>query len=138
MKLKDVMTQNVEVIRPNETLWDAAKLMKERKIGSLPVCDGEQLLGIVTDRDLVLRGIAENLDFHTARVKEIMSSPIVYCFEDQEAGDVARIMEVKKIRRVVVLSRDKKLVGIASIDNLAENMVLAGEVLAHLVQSQAA
>lgn len=138
MKLKDVMSQNVEVIRPEITLLDAAKLMRDKNVGSLPVCDGDRLLGIVTDRDLVVRALAEGRDVQSVPIKSIMSTPIVYAFDDQDVGEAARIMEVKKIRRIAVLNRDKKLVGIASIDNFAENSVLAGEVLAHLVQSQAA
>jgi CBS domain-containing protein len=138
MKLKDVMTRNVEVIRPEATLMEAARIMKEKNVGSLPVCDGDRLLGIITDRDLVVRALAEKRDIADIQIKTLMSTPIVYAFEDHDVDDAARIMEVKKIRRIAVLSRDKKLVGIASIDNFAENRVLAGEVLAHLVQSQAA
>jgi CBS domain-containing protein len=135
MKLKEVMTKEVETIRPDANLQETAKLMKERDIGSLPVLDGDRLVGMITDRDLVIRSISENRDNRTAKVKDVMSTPIVYCFEDQDAEEVARIMEVKKLRRVVVLNKDKRMVGIVSLDNLSENQALAGEVLANLTHS---
>jgi CBS domain-containing protein len=135
MQLKDVMTQDVEIIRPDANLQEAALIMRNQDIGSLPVCDGDRLVGMITDRDIVVRCITENRDCINTSVKDVMTSPIVYCFEDQDANEVARIMEVKKIRRIVVLNRDKRLVGIASIDNLAENQALAGEVLANLTHS---
>src|SRR4051812_38522677 len=141
MKLKAVMNPEVAVIRPDVSLQEAARIMKERDIGSLPVCDEDRLVGMVTDRDLVIRGLSENRDPLKTLVKEVMSAPVIYCYEDQEVEDVARIMEVKKIRRVVILNREKRMVGIASVENLAENQALAGEVLAsltHIIHSQAA
>lgn len=141
MKLDTLMTRNVEVIHPDSNLMEAAKLMQKYDIGSLPVCEGDRLVGMLTDRDIVVRGIAQNKDYLKTCVKEVMTTPIVYCYEDQEAEEVARVMEVKKIRRVVVLNRKKRMVGIASLDNLAESQAIAGEILArltHRIHSEAA
>src|SRR4051794_6703088 len=121
MKVHDVMTENVLVVHPEASLQEAAKMMKDNDIGSLPVCDQDRLVGMVTDRDLVIRGLCEQSENPNMTCKDVMTSPIVYCFEDQDTGDVARIMEAKKIRRVVVLNRDKRMVGIATLDNFAEN-----------------
>jgi CBS domain-containing protein len=135
MKVQDVMTENVLVIHPGASLQEAAEMMKDNDIGSLPVCDQDRLLGMITDRDLVIRGLCEQPNHPNLKCKDVMTSPIVYCFEDQDTGDVARIMEAKKIRRVVVLNRNKRLVGIATLDNFAENQALAGEILANLTHS---
>lgn len=130
-----MMTHHVEFIRPDATIEEAAKMMKDHNIGSLPVCDGDRLVGMVTDRDLVIRAVSDRKNLQKTHVKEVMSTPIVYCFDDQEAEEAARIMEVKKIRRVVVLDRAKRMVGIATLDNLAETQALAGEVIANLTHS---
>jgi CBS domain-containing protein len=132
MKLKEIMTTEVEVIHPDMTLIEAAQKMKEMGIGALPVCDGDRLTGMVTDRDIVVRGIAANLNPEKTPVRSIMSSPIIYCYDDMDAQEAARIMEVKQIRRLAVLSREKRMIGIASLGDLAVttgNEELAGEVL---------
>lgn len=130
--VKDVMTPNVQVILPDWSARDAALKMKEMDVGALPVCDGERLIGLVTDRDIAVRMAALGHDPRLTSVYEVMSSPIVYCFEDQPVEDVARIMEVRQIRRLVVLDRNKRLTGIVSLGDIAFKTGrddLAGEIL---------
>ena len=119
MNLKDVMTSHVEVIRPETTLEDAAKKMKDVDAGSMPVCDGDRLVGMVTDRDITVRATAQGVDPKSMTVKEVMSPNVVYGFEEQDVADAARIMEDKQIRRLLVLNRQKRLVGIVSLGDLA-------------------
>lgn len=130
--VKDVMTPNVQVILPDWSAQDAALKMKEMDVGALPVCDGERLIGLVTDRDIAMRMAALGHDPRHTSVYEVMSSPIIYCFEDQAVEDVARIMEVRQIRRLVVLDRNKRLTGIVSLGDIAFKTGrddLAGEIL---------
>ncbi len=119
MNLKDVMSSHVEVIRPETTLEDAAKKMKDVDAGSMPVCDGDRLVGMVTDRDITVRATAQGVDPKSMTVKEVMSPNVVYGFEEQDVADAARIMEDKQIRRLLVLNRQKRLVGIVSLGDLA-------------------
>ena len=119
MKLKDIMTEKVEVIGPDTSLYEAARKMRDLDVGSLPVCDGERLVGMLTDRDLTVRAVAEGRDPKTAPVRDSMTPDIVYCFENQTAADAERIMGEKQIRRLPVLDRDKRLAGIVSLGDLA-------------------
>ncbi len=117
--LKEIMTPGVEVIAPNATAADAARKMKDLDVGAIPVCDGERLLGMVTDRDLVIRVLALSRSPVEARVSDAMTLGLVYCFEDQNAEAAAELMAEKQIRRIPVLSRNKRLVGIVSLGDLA-------------------
>jgi CBS domain-containing protein len=120
MKVRELMTEEVEVVHPNDSLMDAAQKMRVRDIGFLPVCDGDRLVGAVTDRDLVLRSIAEGIDPKTSLGRDVVTSPVVYCFEDDDVQDAAKLMEQHQIRRIVVLSRkDKRLVGVVSLGDIA-------------------
>ena len=132
MKLKDIMTPIVEVVHPDTALQDCARKMKANDIGSIPVCDGDRLVGMVTDRDLVIRAFAEGLSPNDIAVREVMSSPIVFAFEDEDVASAARIMEVKQIRRLAVLNHKRRLVGIVSLGDVAAktgNEALSGEIL---------
>jgi len=119
MQLKEMMTPNVEVIHPDATLQEAAQKMKGLDVGPLPVCTGKRLEGMLTDRDITVRAVAEGRDPRTTKVQEVMTSEVVYAFEDQDITEAARLMEECQIRRVVVLNRDKQLVGIVSLGDLA-------------------
>ncbi|HEX2861991.1 MAG TPA: CBS domain-containing protein [Lacunisphaera sp.] len=131
MKVRDVMTPHARCIGPDSTLVEAAEQMGELDVGSLPICSNDRLAGIVTDRDLALRGITGERDARTTRVREVMSPGIVYVFDDQDVEEAARLMEVKQIRRLPVLNREKRLVGIVSLGDLAVDagMALSGEAL---------
>jgi CBS domain-containing protein len=132
MLVSEIMTRGVESIAPDDTLQDAAMRMKECGVGPLPVCENQSVVGMVTDRDITLRAVAEGLDPATTTVRDVMSAEIVCCFDDQEVEVAARLMQSKQIRRVLVLDRDKKLVGIVTLGDLASEAVdtqRAGEIL---------
>jgi CBS domain-containing protein len=113
------MTPHVEVIHPDATLREAAQRMQTLDVGPIPVCDGDRLQGMLTDRDITIRATAMGRDPNTTRVRDVMTPDIVYCFEDQDVQEAAQIMEERQIRRLVVLNRDKRLVGIVSLGDLA-------------------
>ena len=132
MKVNEIITHDPEVIRPETTLIEAAQKMKSMDIGMLPVCDGDRLVGVITDRDIAVRGVAQGYDPKTARVQEVMTPEVIYCFDDEDVKDVAKKMEEKQVRRLPVLNREKRLVGIVSLGDLAVRTgkeKLAGEVL---------
>ena len=113
------MTAHARCVGPDNTLVEAAGLMRELDVGSLPVCDNDRLAGMVTDRDLALRGVADGRDPNTTAIRDVMSPGIVYVFADQPVEEVARLMEERQIRRVPVLNREKRLVGIVSLGDIA-------------------
>lgn len=119
MKLKEVMTPGVEVIAPEATLQQAAAKMRRLNIGPLPVCDGDQLVGMLTDRDITVRAVAEGCDPTSTTVREAMTPDIAYCFDDQAIDDAIQMMEQYQIRRLPILDRDKRLVGMVSLGDLA-------------------
>jgi CBS domain-containing protein len=135
MKIREVMTQPVETINADAPATEAAARMRELDIGSLPVCDGERLRGFLTDRDIAVRLVAAGLDCRSTKVSEIMTPDAAYCFDDQTLDEAAVLMEAHQIRRLPILNRDKKLIGMLSLGDLAvrasgtEDRELADEVL---------
>jgi len=120
MQIRDVMTRGAECVRPASTLQEAAQKMKQLDVGPLPVCgDNDRLVGMVTDRDIAVRGVAEACDPRTTTVQQIMTPEVVFCYEDQDVRDAARLMQERQVRRLVVLNRDKRLTGIVSLGDLA-------------------
>jgi CBS domain-containing protein len=134
MQVLDVMSHGVECTPPTATLQQAARKMRELDVGPLPVCnENDRLVGMLTDRDITIRAVAEGLDPRTTLVRQVMTPEIVYCFSDQDVTEAARLMRDRQIRRLVVLDRHKRLVGIVSLGDLAVdtgNAQLAGDVLA--------
>jgi len=120
MKVKEVMTQDVLIANPRQSICDAAKLMAECDAGALPVGEEDRLVGVITDRDIAVRAVARRLSADTP-VRDIMSREVLYCFEDEDVDHVARNMADQQIRRLPVLDREKRLVGIVSIGDLALN-----------------
>jgi len=116
LRIKDVMTPQAEVLSPDATTEEAASAMKTLDIGVLPVCDEEGLVGILTDRDLVVRVLAATRDPKTMLVGEAMTPSVVYCFEDDEVEHAAAIMAGQQIRRLPVLDKNRKLVGLVKLD----------------------
>ncbi len=130
MLVKDVMTRQVEWIGPETTLLDAAKKMHDKDIGSLPVGENDRVIGMVTDRDITCRGVARNLNLASTPVRKVMTKKIIWCFDDQSIEDAAHIMEGKKVRRLVVMNREKRMVGFLSVDDLAHRAhALTGGIL---------
>ncbi len=119
MAIRDLMTRGVEVVKPDDNLVAAAKKMADLDIGFVPVCDGERLVGALTDRDITVRATAEGRDPQTTKVSEVMSPDVTYCMEDEDIDQTARRMKEKQLRRVLVVDRDKKLVGVVSLGDLA-------------------
>jgi CBS domain-containing protein len=120
MKVKEMMTRNVEVIQPNDSLQMAAQKMRDRDIGFLPVYEGDELIGVVTDRDIAIRAIANGTNPNAIVGREIVTSPVVYCFDDQDVEEAARLMRENQIRRLIVLDRkNNQSVGVISLGDLA-------------------
>ncbi|MGI8424518.1 MAG: CBS domain-containing protein [Chloroflexota bacterium] len=119
MKIQEIMTREVEVIHPNATIAEAAERMKQLNVGPLPVCDGVKVQGMITDRDITIRATAAGHDPNTTKVREVMSPDVVFAYEDQDVEEAAKLMSEKQIRRLVVLNRDKRLVGIVALGDLA-------------------
>jgi CBS domain-containing protein len=132
MQLREIMTPDVEVVDSKAVLKEAAAKMKQLDVGVMPVCDGEKLKGMLTDRDITVRATAEGRNPSKTKVSEIMSTDLAYCFEDQEVEEAVSLMEVKQIRRLPILSRDNRLVGIVSLGDIAVHAGdknLAGDTL---------
>lgn len=137
MLVKDIMTRDVEVIGPHDTLQQAAQRMKVFDIGVLPVCDGDRLEGMLTDRDITVVATADGMDPTHTSVEDVMTPDVVYCYEDQPIEEAASMMEEKRVRRLAVLNRKKRLTGIVSIGDLAEKSqdeTLSGQVLEKVSQ----
>ena len=128
MKVRDVMHGGVHWIEPVTPLIDIARLMRDEDIGCVPVGENDRLVGMVTDRDIVCRGIAAGRDCSTMVARDVMSSGILYCREGEELDDAVRIMEQHAIRRLPVINDDNRMVGILSLGDLS-NTQLSGEVL---------
>jgi CBS domain-containing protein len=140
MKVKDVMTRGVECVRPETTLQDAAARMKSLDVGPLPVCEGDRPVGIVTDRDIVVRAIAEGRDPRTTRVQDVMTREVVSVGENDDVKDAARLMKQHQIRRVIVAGADKGVTGIVSLGDIAVDTrddKLSGDVLEKVSESAA-
>ena len=137
MKIVEISTPDPQCISPNASLTEAAKKMRILDIGMLPVCENDQLIGTVTDRDITVRAVAEGLDPKTVKVRQMMTQEVVYCFENRSIEEAALLMEEKKIHRLPVLDAQRHLVGIVSIGDLASRaheQRLAGEVLERVAE----
>jgi CBS domain-containing protein len=135
MQVKEVMTENVSVVEPDTQIPQIARKMRDEDIGSLPVVENERLVGMVTDRDIVVRAVAEGQDVRTATAREAMSPRILYCFDDQTVEEVLENMGEQQIRRLPVVDRDKRLVGVVSLGDLAKSAKKkAGEALKEISQ----
>lgn len=133
MKVAEVMSSGVRIVRRDSSISEAARIMAEADVGALPVIEHERLIGMITDRDIAVRAVANDKPC-SARVDEIMSPELLYCFDDQEVAEAAEIMGELKVRRLPVLDRAKNLVGILSLDDVAqtENAAAAGQTLADI------
>ncbi len=116
--IAEVMTQDVEVLRPDETLRDAARAMADLDVGSLPVCDGRRLIGMITDRDITIRAVAEGKGGETP-VTEIMTDDVIWCTDTDSVDEVLQQMSDAQIRRIPVVDDDRNLVGIVALGDIA-------------------
>ena len=132
MLVKDAMSRRPEVIEPAETLAAAARKMRAAGIGALPVCEGGRLVGMITDRDIVVRAVAAGEDPRSATVRGAMTPQVVSCTEDEELDAAAMLMDEHAVRRMAVLDAAGHLIGVLSVDDLALfSRALAGEVIEH-------
>lgn len=130
MLVKEVMTSKMRSVTPDLSVQECARMMRDLEIGSLPVSKDGQLIGMITDRDICCRAVADGRDLAKTKAAEIMSKDVSWCFDDQDCADAAHLMEDKHIRRLTVLNREKAPVGLLSVDDLARcSHDLAGEVL---------
>lgn len=118
MQAQELMTRDVVTANPEETLQKVAKCMAELDIGVLPVSENDRLVGMITDRDIVIRGLADGKG-PKAKVRDVMTPAVKYCFSDQEVDEIATNMAEIQLRRLPVLDRDKRLVGILSLADIA-------------------
>lgn len=130
MLVKEIMTHKMESVSPTALLREAARKMRELDVGSLPVVDNGMLVGMITDRDICCRGVADALDPMRTPVREIMSRDLEFCFSDDSVTEAVRLMEFHQIRRLPVLNYDKTIAGFLSVDDITQySCQLAGEVL---------
>ena len=119
MKVTSVMTSNVECVAPDTSLQEAAQLMKALDVGFLPICENDSLIGTVTDRDIAIRSVAEGHDVRKTTVRDVMSAPVYYCYDDQDISECGHSMQSQSVRRMLVLNRSKNLVGVVSLGDIA-------------------
>lgn len=131
MKVKQAMHSGAQWVEPGTSLIELARLMREHNIGAIPIGENDRLVGMVTDRDIVCRGLAGGLDLAKATARDVMSKGIFYCMDTQEVSDAARTMEQNKVRRLPVVDRDKRLVGMLSVGDISHSSdrALCGEIV---------
>jgi len=137
MLVKEVMSERVIRVAPESNLRDIAIAMRDADLGSIPVSEDDKLIGMVTDRDIVIRGLTGTMEVHALTARDIMSPTIKYCYEDQRLEEVLSNMASEQIRRLPVISRDKRLVGIVSLSDLAKEATRreTGEALEEIAKS---
>jgi CBS domain-containing protein len=118
MKLKDIMAQNVETVGPDLALKECAEKMKRRNVGVLPVVEGKKPIGVITDRDITLRAVAEGADVNKTKAREVMTREPYFVYEDQTINEACELMEKNKIRRLIVLNREGALAGVLTLNDV--------------------
>ncbi len=130
MKVREAMHEGVEWVGPETSLGELARKMRDEDIGAVPIGENDRLIGIVTDRDIVVRGLSQGEDISKMTARDVMTEGIIYCRANEELGDALRIMEEKKVRRLPVLNENKRMVGILSMGDVssAASHELTGEL----------
>jgi CBS domain-containing protein len=137
MNVESVMTRDVAVVNPSDSVRAAADVLKRLNIGSAPVCNGSSLVGMITDRDIAVRAVADGRDPVNTPVEQVMTRDVIYCFADQDVQEVADAMAASQVRRMPILNRQHELVGIVSLGDLAVDVAddeMTGEVLEEVSQ----
>ena len=119
MKIREIMTPAVQCVRPGDNLVEAAGVMRELDVGVVPVCDNHELVGMLTDRDIAVRAVAEGCDPNRTFVRDVMSPHVVFVYEDDDIDAVVKLMEEHQVRRAPVMNREQKLTGIVSLGDIA-------------------
>ncbi|HEX6005071.1 MAG TPA: CBS domain-containing protein [Burkholderiales bacterium] len=133
MRVSEAMSRDVRVANPEQTICEAARMMSEIDAGALPVGENDRLVGMITDRDIAIRAVAQEKP-PTTKVRDVMSREVLYCYEDQDLDEVAVNMGDEQVRRMPVVTREKRLVGIVSIGDVAQtaNATTAGRAVADI------
>ncbi len=134
MKIKEIMAVDVATLDPEDSVEEAARLMRDADVGCAPVVSDGVVLGVLTDRDIVVRAAAEGLPLKTAKVLEILTPGVVHCGEDDDVNEAARLMAEYQIRRVIIVKRDNTLAGILSLADIAARASEAAKVLADVTR----
>lgn len=139
MKIAQVMTRGVDLTDPDSTLQEAAMTMAEDDVGFLPVGENDRLVGMITDRDIAVRAVAAGRDPKTTRVRDVMTERVLYCFEGEDVEAAAESMSRELIRRLPIVNRKKRLVGVLSLGDIAvkHNPVHAGKALSDVCHAAA-
>jgi CBS domain-containing protein len=138
MKTQEIMTRKVQVAEPTLPIAKAAQKMRDLNIGFLPICENDKLIGTLTDRDITIQSVAQGRDPRLASVREIMSQQVFYCYEDDDIEHAAEHMKEREVRRLVILNREKRLVGVLSLGDIARasgEQQLAGETLGQIAEA---
>jgi CBS domain-containing protein len=139
MKVKDAMHKGVTWVEPDAKISELAQMMRDEEIGSIPVGENDRLIGMVTDRDIAIKGFADGKDVSTMTARDVMSGPILYCRADEDLEDAARIMEEHQVRRLPVIDDNKRMVGILTVGDIASSSSrqLLGEVVQTVAEHHA-
>ena len=138
MKVSEIMTRHVECINLDTSVKDAAEKMKSLDIGFLPICENDRLPGTITDRDITIRVVADGLNPRSVKARDVMTPNAFYCLEDQDIEEVGRRMQETEVKRMLILNRDHKLVGVVSLGDLSRAsgvQQLAGETLKQISEA---
>ena len=133
--LKEVMSRDVQVSSPDDTIMEVAQQMREGNFGMMPVGENDRMIGAISDRDIAIRVVADGKDPGATRVRDVMSNGIVWAYEDDSVDDAAKLMSEHQIRRLPILNADKRLVGIVALGDFAvesANIEAAGEALSEI------
>ncbi|WP_309679266.1 CBS domain-containing protein [Polaromonas sp.] len=134
-KIRDVMSRDVKVISPDETIREAAQQMRDGNFGMMPVGENDRMIGAISDRDIAIRVVADGTDPGSSRVRDVMSEGIVWAYEDDSVDDAAKLMSKHQIRRLPIVDADKRLVGIVALGDFAvqrADIEAAGEALSEI------
>ncbi len=139
MKVKDAMHAGVTWVGPETRLTEIARMMRDEDIGSVPIGENDRLVGMVTDRDIAIKGLAGGRDIESMTARDVMNSPILYCRTDEDVEDAAELMETYRVRRLPVIDENKRMVGILSLGDIASfsNRDLSGEVVQAVAEHHA-
>ena len=131
MKVRDAMHEGATWSGPETSVQDLARTMRDEDIGAIPIVENDRLIGMVTDRDIVVKGLADGLDMSSLTARDVMTGPILYCRADQSVEDAVRLMEEHEIRRLPVIDENKRMVGILALGDISSHggRELSGEVL---------
>ena len=138
MKIGEIMSRNVECIESDGSIKEAAEKMRSLDVGFLPVCEGETVVGTLTDRDITIRHVADGQNPYRVKVRDIMTPDALYCLEDDDVNEVARYMQEHEVRRVLIYDRNHHLAGVVSLGDLAKVVGeerLAGETLKDIAEA---